>query len=440
MVCARSRGSAVISCTVSKGAHLWPFGLRPRFCGAAHTHSWLSRSQRAHFWPEGSCGRQRILTLLQARQAILGFASSSWWVRLGWSSELGGADSLRSREVEGTGGVRSGCMAESIGCYFCCSGGVQQIVREDCVGEGGAGRGVRADRAYEFRGGSSRPVHPLRERLELVLDLDMTLEERRRIPAEPAKLLDRACASTPTGRLSPDRPPLVGHLHAPVTDELPCTASTASSSSFASLYTVRTLPSMHCARRLSRSVPSSPRAPRLLVPASRRPWHQRPFSARHSPAFAPAKSDNKEGTIADVFSSLGGDAFVPLEQRFADLKQALWHDGLIESWRSVLSALEERTAEIVEHGNKVRWPLGTPHGVPARDQLTWKLPDGASGDPASRVQRHCQWRATKYRRGDQARRDGGCARRCSARRGRGVEARPRGVHQAQPLARKGLPR
>ncbi|GAA6048651.1 hypothetical protein JCM3770_002001 [Rhodotorula araucariae] len=66
-----------------------------------------------------------------------------------------------------------------------------------------------------------------------------------------------------------------------------------------------------------------------------------------------AQNENKEGTIADVFSSLGGAAFVPLEQRFADLKQSLWNDGLIEAWRTVLSALDERTAEIVARGNQV---------------------------------------------------------------------------------------
>ncbi|BGP43456.1 hypothetical protein JCM10449v2_007491 [Rhodotorula kratochvilovae] len=78
---------------------------------------------------------------------------------------------------------------------------------------------------------------------------------------------------------------------------------------------------------------------------------QRALSSR-APAHAPV-TEKKEGTIADVFSSLGGDAFVPLEQRFADLKQSLWNDGLVESWRTVLGALEERTAEIVERGNEV---------------------------------------------------------------------------------------
>ncbi|GAA5929740.1 hypothetical protein JCM3775_006539 [Rhodotorula graminis] len=77
------------------------------------------------------------------------------------------------------------------------------------------------------------------------------------------------------------------------------------------------------------------------------------FSTTRSPCAPTPDGDNQEGSIADVFSSLGGDAFVPLEPRFASLKQSLWHDGLIESWRSVLSALEERTAEIVERGNKV---------------------------------------------------------------------------------------
>ncbi|GAA6064369.1 hypothetical protein JCM10212_004102 [Sporobolomyces blumeae] len=53
-----------------------------------------------------------------------------------------------------------------------------------------------------------------------------------------------------------------------------------------------------------------------------------------------------EGSIASVFSSLSGEAFVPLEGSFRDLKRTLWNDGLIESWRSVLAALETRTEEI----------------------------------------------------------------------------------------------
>jgi len=113
-------------------------------------------------------------------------------------------------------------------------------------------------------------------------------------------------------------------------------------------------PDMAAAPRLVRSLPLRP-STRRTPPAGPFSAARLSFSTSTTPRSAPA-DDNQEGSIADVFSSLGGDAFVPLEPRFSDLKKALWHDGLIESWRSVLSALDERTAEIVERGNKVRRP------------------------------------------------------------------------------------
>lgn len=76
-------------------------------------------------------------------------------------------------------------------------------------------------------------------------------------------------------------------------------------------------------------------------------------SAQDRAAAVPEEKD--EGSIASVFSSLGGDAFVPLESRFLTLKKDLFSDALIESWRSVLAALEERTAEIREIGSEVRF-------------------------------------------------------------------------------------
>ncbi|GAA6008226.1 hypothetical protein JCM10207_000045 [Rhodosporidiobolus poonsookiae] len=66
-----------------------------------------------------------------------------------------------------------------------------------------------------------------------------------------------------------------------------------------------------------------------------------------------AQPEKDAGDISSVFSSLGGDAFVPLEQRFSDLKKSLFNDGLWESWRSILTALEERTQEIKERGTNV---------------------------------------------------------------------------------------
>ncbi|GAA5988116.1 hypothetical protein JCM11641_000908 [Rhodosporidiobolus odoratus] len=63
--------------------------------------------------------------------------------------------------------------------------------------------------------------------------------------------------------------------------------------------------------------------------------------------------EKSDGDISSVFSSLGGDAFVPLEKRFSDPKKSLWNDNLWESWRSVLAALEEKTGEIEAKGNAV---------------------------------------------------------------------------------------
>ncbi|GAA5948574.1 hypothetical protein JCM21900_005177 [Sporobolomyces salmonicolor] len=75
---------------------------------------------------------------------------------------------------------------------------------------------------------------------------------------------------------------------------------------------------------------------------------RRAFWSSASSRLAGAK---QEGSIASVFSSLGGDPFVPLEGRFGDLKRNLWNDGLIESWRSVLAALRDRTEEIKTLGS-----------------------------------------------------------------------------------------
>lgn len=81
-------------------------------------------------------------------------------------------------------------------------------------------------------------------------------------------------------------------------------------------------------------------------------------AARRSLATAAAapttqRQAKREGTIADVFSSMsGGDASV-LPQRFSDLKKEMWKDGLTESWRQVLSALEPAIAEIKDKKSDV---------------------------------------------------------------------------------------
>ncbi|GAA5913505.1 hypothetical protein JCM6882_002381 [Rhodosporidiobolus microsporus] len=107
---------------------------------------------------------------------------------------------------------------------------------------------------------------------------------------------------------------------------------------------------MHPSLRLARHALSSTarRSPAVVPRAGLSTSAPRPAVA------SPATDANEEGgSIADVFSSLSGDAFVPLEQRFSDLKKSIWHDGLIESWRTVLARLEERTEEIKAKGNAV---------------------------------------------------------------------------------------
>jgi hypothetical protein len=62
-----------------------------------------------------------------------------------------------------------------------------------------------------------------------------------------------------------------------------------------------------------------------------------------------------EGDISVVFTSLRpsdpANAFPP---RFAELKRTIWNDGLVQSWKEVLEALEAETARIAEQGETVR--------------------------------------------------------------------------------------
>ncbi|GAA5890452.1 hypothetical protein JCM6882_002925 [Rhodosporidiobolus microsporus] len=79
---------------------------------------------------------------------------------------------------------------------------------------------------------------------------------------------------------------------------------------------------------------------------------RRTLSSSASTSAAPAEHvERAEGTIESAFPSIKGAPVIPLEQRFGDLKKALWNDGLVESWRSLLSALDERTQEIIERGS-----------------------------------------------------------------------------------------
>ncbi|KAJ7250502.1 hypothetical protein B0H12DRAFT_1120680 [Mycena haematopus] len=72
-----------------------------------------------------------------------------------------------------------------------------------------------------------------------------------------------------------------------------------------------------------------------------------------SPAISP-RSQKAEGDISAVFTSLRPsdpeNAFPP---RFAELKRTIWNEGLTQSWKEVLEALEVETARIAEQGEKL---------------------------------------------------------------------------------------
>ncbi|GJE99090.1 DUF1479 domain-containing protein [Phanerochaete sordida] len=59
---------------------------------------------------------------------------------------------------------------------------------------------------------------------------------------------------------------------------------------------------------------------------------------------------NSEGTIEEIFSSFHESP--PFPDRFAHLKQELWTEGLVESWREVLKALEDATANVIARGSQ----------------------------------------------------------------------------------------
>ncbi|KAJ7108865.1 hypothetical protein C8R43DRAFT_905213 [Mycena crocata] len=72
-----------------------------------------------------------------------------------------------------------------------------------------------------------------------------------------------------------------------------------------------------------------------------------------SPEMSPRRQ-KAEGDITAVFASLRPsdpkDVFPP---RFAELKRAMWNDGLVQSWKEVLGDLELETKRIVEHGERI---------------------------------------------------------------------------------------
>ena len=60
-----------------------------------------------------------------------------------------------------------------------------------------------------------------------------------------------------------------------------------------------------------------------------------------------------EGSIADVFASLSGEKAAILPERFRTLKNDIWKDSLIESWRDVLNELKPAVEETIELGSDV---------------------------------------------------------------------------------------
>jgi broad specificity phosphatase PhoE len=66
-----------------------------------------------------------------------------------------------------------------------------------------------------------------------------------------------------------------------------------------------------------------------------------------------SRAAKDEGSIADIFTSLTNEEHNALPDRFSDLKRELWTDGMIESWRQVLAALEPAVEEVVAQGSEV---------------------------------------------------------------------------------------
>ncbi|KAJ6566776.1 hypothetical protein B0H19DRAFT_1352465 [Mycena capillaripes] len=67
-----------------------------------------------------------------------------------------------------------------------------------------------------------------------------------------------------------------------------------------------------------------------------------------------SRPQKEEGDISAVFTSLRPsdttDAFPP---RFSEMKRMMWNDGLAQSWKEVLEALEVETARVAEQGETI---------------------------------------------------------------------------------------
>ncbi|KJA28714.1 hypothetical protein HYPSUDRAFT_33048 [Hypholoma sublateritium FD-334 SS-4] len=75
--------------------------------------------------------------------------------------------------------------------------------------------------------------------------------------------------------------------------------------------------------------------------------------SRRTMATAATRAARKEGSIADIFTSLTDESHISLPERFVDVKRGLWNDGLVESWRQVLQALEPTVENIAAKGSDI---------------------------------------------------------------------------------------
>ncbi|KAJ7656448.1 hypothetical protein DFH06DRAFT_471627 [Mycena polygramma] len=80
----------------------------------------------------------------------------------------------------------------------------------------------------------------------------------------------------------------------------------------------------------------------------------RTMMSSSSESASSPRGQKREGDISAVFASLrpsdSADVFPP---RFAELKRTMWNEGLVQSWKEVLDALQVETARIAELGEKV---------------------------------------------------------------------------------------
>lgn len=65
------------------------------------------------------------------------------------------------------------------------------------------------------------------------------------------------------------------------------------------------------------------------------------------------RAPNEEGSISSIFASLNGEAPIDLPPRFSALKQEIWRDDMVQTWREVLEELETATEEVSRRGSDV---------------------------------------------------------------------------------------